>query len=100
MADLSDPTFWIPTAISIVAVLLFYLDMRGRIKREEKASTEMAQMMKVLKDELDLFRSQRQAGKVTSQDIAKQEQIDATWKNILSALKAAKLFKEVFGDDE
>ncbi len=103
MADLGDPTFWIPTAISIVAVLLFYLDMRWRIKREEKTSVEMAQMIRVLKQELELFRKQAEGGHLTSQELQKQKalqsQSDTIWKGVMNALKAAKLVKEVFGDE-
>ena len=103
MADLGDPTFWIPTAISMVAVVLLYLDMRGRIKREETTSTELAQLVKVMREELELFRKQTQGGQLTTQELLRQRtlqsQSDATWKNLTNLLKTAKLFKEVWGED-
>jgi hypothetical protein len=37
MVDLSDPTFWIPTAISLVIVALMYWDIRNRLSKDKDA---------------------------------------------------------------
>jgi hypothetical protein len=103
MADLSDPAFWIPTAISIIAVVLFYLDMRWRIKREEKASGELAQVVVLLKEELDLFRKQERGGQLSSHELQRQRdlpsQTDIALKNLVTGLKALKLAKEILGEE-
>jgi hypothetical protein len=78
--------------------------MRWRIKKDERASTEMAQVMKLMHEELELFRKQIQTGQLTSQDLIRQKNLqtqnDQAWKNVLNFLKAAKLAKDVLGSEE
>lgn len=38
MVDLSDPTFWIPTIIPVIAIILTYVDMRRRYAQDRAAS--------------------------------------------------------------
>jgi len=46
MVDLSDPTFWIPTIISLIAVSLAYLDMRRRYAQDRIGSEAALAFMK------------------------------------------------------
>ena len=72
-SDLSDPTFWIPTVISIVAVVLFYVDMRWRLKQEQAASISMLGLISAMREELQLFREQLSKGKLTSEELERQK---------------------------
>lgn len=50
MADLSDPTFWIPTIISLIAVGLTYVDIRRRIAQDRAASKATLNFMSKQRD--------------------------------------------------
>jgi CTP-dependent riboflavin kinase len=106
LVDLSDPT-WIIAAASIVAVALSYYDMRKRIKREQQASGELAEVMKIMREQLVLFRKQIQNGQLSLQDTQRQQNLqnqnEVAWKNVLNGLKAAKLAKDILsglGDED
>lgn len=43
--------------VSIVAVVLAYVDMRRRLKQEREFSQEMARLINTLREELQLFRT-------------------------------------------
>ncbi len=102
-----DPVFWIPTAVSAIAVTLFYLDMRGRVKTSETSSRSMLTLINLMRQELTLFRSQIQASNMKSIDLAKQKALqgeqDRKWKETFNTIKALKGFAEIaslFGDKE
>jgi len=75
MTDL-DLTFVLPfsvsivtAVISIVTVVLAYYDMKKRLKQEHDFSQSMADLVKTLKEELQLFRNQSS----TSIDLERQK---------------------------
>lgn len=76
--------------------------MRWRVKKEQAASASMAQMVNLMREELDLFRKQIQSGHLSSQEIERQKllqrQGELQWRKTLDAIKGlkwlAKLAKE------
>lgn len=84
LADLSDPTFWIPTLISLVAVVLFYIDMRRREEKDREASHVMLDLIRTMRKELKVMRVQKGIGNVTQQELLKKEQMD--W-NMFAVIK-------------
>jgi hypothetical protein len=72
----------ITVSVSIIAVAITYVDMRKRLKQEEKFSKSMANLINTLREELELFRKQS----MTSEEIKKQELLfkreQQQWKQI------------------
>ena len=87
MADL-DVAFALTLSVSIVAVILSYVDMRRRLKQEREASQSMANLIKTLKEELELFRKQSK----TNEDVERQKLLvlreQQQWKQIVDVGKA------------
>jgi hypothetical protein len=69
-------------SVSIIAVVLTYVDMRRRLKQEREFSKSMATLVNTLREELELFRKQSK----TSEDLKRQEllfkQGQQQWKQI------------------
>jgi hypothetical protein len=72
MANLYDPTFWIPTVISLVAVVLAYMDIRRRQTQDRIASQATLSFIATLKRELQLVRNQLAQGFVSNELLAQQ----------------------------
>ena len=68
MADFDLP-FALGLSISIIAVVISYIDMRRRLKQEREFSQLMANLINTLREELRLFRKKS----TTSDDIERQE---------------------------
>lgn len=81
MSDFDLP-FIVTISVSIIAVVLTYVDMRRRLKREREFSKSMANLINTLREELQLFRKQS----MTSEDIERQKllfkQGQQQWKQI------------------
>jgi hypothetical protein len=77
-----DLAFARSLSVSIIAVVLTYIDMRKRLKQERKFSKSMANLINTLREELELFRKQS----MTSEDLTRQEllfkQGQQQWKQI------------------
>ena len=64
-----DLAFGLSLSVSIIAVVLTYVDMRRRLKQEREFSQSMADLLKTLKEELELFRKHSS----TTEDIERQK---------------------------
>jgi len=84
-----DLPFAITISISIIAVILTYVDMRRRLKQERESSLQMANLINTLREELELFRKQSK----TSEDLRRQELLfkkeKQQWKQITDIFKGA-----------
>jgi len=60
--------FVVALSVSIIAVILTYIDMRRRLKQEREFSKSMANLINILREELELFGKQSR----TSEDIQRQ----------------------------
>lgn len=87
MADL-DMAFALTLSVSIIAVVISYIDIRRRLKQDREASKSMALLINTLREELQLFRKQSQ----TSEDIQRQKLLtqreQQQWKRIVDVGKA------------
>jgi len=61
--------FALSLSVSIVAVVITYVDMRRRLKHEREFSKSMANLINTLREELELFRKQS----MTTEDIERQK---------------------------
>lgn len=64
-----DLPFVVTISVSIIAVVLTYVDMRRRLKQEREFSQSMANLVNTLREELELFRKQSK----TNEDLKRQE---------------------------
>jgi pilus assembly protein TadC len=84
-----DLPFAITISVSIIAVILTYIDMRRRLRQEREFSQSMAKLINTLREELELFRKQSN----TSEDLRRQELLlkkeKQQWKQITDIFKGA-----------
>jgi hypothetical protein len=74
--------------ISIVAVILTYVDMRRRLKQEREFSMSMADLINTLREELEIFRKQSiTSGKSKRQQLLAQRE-DKQWSRMKDVAKA------------
>ena len=101
MANLSDPTFWIPTIISLIAVLLFYVDTRRRQKADREAGETMVSLIRTMGKELDLIKQQIGQSGMTKQQIALQKNEELDWKKLKDIAKGVGwIFDRLNEDDD
>jgi len=83
---LLDPTFWLPLAVSIIAVILFYIDMRRRFKQEQDSSKALAELVSSMREELKLFRKQLEGSALSRTELERQKLLaqreQQQWKKI------------------
>lgn len=74
--------------VSIVAVIIAYVDMRRRLKAEREFNKSMAKLVNTLRMELELFRKQSK----TSEDLERQKllakQSQQQWNQLKDVAKA------------
>ena len=96
MSDFDLP-FALTIAVSIIAVILTYIDMRRRLKQEREFSQSMAKLIDTLREELKLFRN-------PSQDTARQNLLaqreEQQWNRLKDVGKAIGWLFEQAEDDE
>jgi hypothetical protein len=101
---LLDPTFWIPTVISGIMVILFYIDMRRRLKQEQEASKSMLNLINLMREELILFREQINKGRLSNGELERQKllqrQQELKWRQTKDILKGIKWLADIAGTDE
>lgn len=68
MADF-DLAFVLSLSVSIIAVVLTYVDMRRRLKQERQFSQSMVNLISTLREELELFRKQAK----TTEDVERHK---------------------------
>ena len=85
-------SFWIPTIVSIIAVILTYVDMRRRLKQEQDALKFMLELINVMREELRLFREQVGKSRLTSQELERQKLLqreqEQKWRQAKDVFKA------------
>jgi len=95
-----DLPFILTLGVSIVAVILSYIDMRRRLKQERKFSRSMANLISTLREELELFRKQS----TTSEDIKRQKLLgqreQQQWNRMKDIAKAIGWILEHAEDEE
>jgi len=95
-----DLPFILTLGVSIVAVILSYIDMRRRLKQERKFSRSMANLISTLREELELFRKQS----MTSEDIKRQRLLarreQQQWNRMKDVAKAIGWFLDYVEDTE
>ena len=87
MADLLDPTFWVPAIISVVGLILVYLDMRRRQTSDREASKIMFDLIATMRQELQLIKQQIGSSGITSQQSLLQRKEQAEWKRLTDLAK-------------
>jgi len=74
-------------SVSIIAVIIAYVDMRRRLKAEREFNKSMAKLVNTLREELELFRKQSK----TSEDLERQkllaQQSQQQWKQLKDVAK-------------
>lgn len=95
-----DLPFILTLSISIVAVILTYIDIRRRLRQEREFSQSMANLINTLREELELFRKQS----MTSEDVKRQKLLaqreQQQWNRIKDVAKAIGWFLEQAEDEE
>jgi len=95
-----DLPFALSLSVSIIAVAITYIDMRKRLKQEREFSQQMANLIKTLREELELFRKESK----TSEDLKRQELLakkeKQQWKQLTDIAKGIKWFLEHAEDNE
>jgi len=86
--------------VSIVAIVVAYVDMRKRLKAERDFNKSMAKLVNTLREELDLFRKQSK----TSEDLERQKllarQSQQQWNRLKDVGKALGWLFEHAEDEE
>jgi len=72
LSDLDLP-FVLTLGVSIVAVILTYIDMRRRLKQQQDFSKSFVKLVNTLREELKLFRKQSKGVSATGQELEKQK---------------------------
>ena len=87
MADL-DVTFLLTFGVSLVAVIISYVDMRRRFKKQQEFSKSFVGLVNTLREELQLFRKKS----MTSDDLKRQKLLaqkeQQQWKRMSDIAKA------------
>lgn len=95
-----DLPFVLTISVSVVAVILAYIDMRRRLGQERKFSQSMANLINTLREELKLFRKQS----MTSEDVERQKLLaqreQQQWNQIKDVAQAIGWFLEFVEDTE
>jgi len=92
--------FVIPVSISIVAVVLTYIDMRRRLKQEREASQSMANLINTLREELELFRKQFKTSEDSKRQRILAQQEQQQWNRMKDVFKAFGWMLEHADDEE
>ena len=105
--EINDLAFWIPTIISIIAVILFYVDMRWRLKQDHDASKSMLNLIQLMSHEHKLFREERSLGRLSNESLAQQkllqEQQKLQLRQTLATIQGIKWLADIakmFSDNE
>jgi hypothetical protein len=92
--------FTLSLSVSIIAVVLTYVDMRRRLKQEREFSQSMANLINTLKEELQLFRKQSSANMDLELLKILTEREQQQWKRIIELGKATGIFKHTTDDEK
>jgi hypothetical protein len=85
--------------VSVVAVILTYVDMRKRLSQEQEFSKSMATLITTLREELKLFRKPSSSNDIEKQKLLfKKEQHQ--WNQLKDVAKAVGWFMEQAENEE
>jgi uncharacterized protein YoxC len=86
--------------VSIIAIIVAYVDMRKRLKAEREFNESMAKLVNTLREELELFRKQSK----TTEDLERQKnlasQSQQQWNRVKDIAKAIGWILEHSEDNE
>lgn len=86
--------------VSIVAVILTYIDMRRRLKQEQEFSKSMGRLINTLREELQLFRKKS----MTNDDLKRQQLLaqkgQQQWKRMKDVARGIGWFLDRMEDTE
>jgi hypothetical protein len=88
-----DLAFALSLSVSIIAVVLTYVDMRRRLKQEREFSKSMVELINTLREELQLFRKQSKANEDLELLRILMETEDRQWKRTIELGKLTGVFK-------
>jgi len=95
-----DLPFVLTISVSVVAVILAYIDMRRRLEQERKFSQSMANLINTFREELKLFRKKS----MTSEDVERQKLLaqreQQQWNRMKDVAQAIGWFIEHMEDTE
>jgi len=74
--------------ISIVAVILAYVDMRRKLRQEREFSRSMADLIGTLREELELFRKQSITGNESKRQQLLTQRENEQWSRLKDVAKA------------
>lgn len=85
-------------------VILFYIDMRRRLKQEQDASKSMWDLISIMREELTLFREQIGRGRLSNEEFERQKllqrQQEQKWRQARDIFKGIKWLAENVDDTE
>ena len=87
MVDLTDPTFWVPNIIALALVVITYVDMRRRLREDEKASQAMLKLIAAFREEAS------SKGNLSQQQLALRER-ELKMKEAMNTVKTIKSLAE------
>jgi len=93
----------ITVCVSIIAVILAYVDMRRRLKEQQEFSKLFMKLLDTLREELKLFKKQSKGVSSTKQELAREKLLaqreGQQWKQIKDVGKAIGWILEHTEDD-
>ena len=102
MVDL-DVTFLLTFGISLVTAILFYVDMRRRLKEQQEFSKLFMKLLDTLREELKLFKKHSKGVSTTKQELEREKILAQRerqqWKQIKDVAKAIGWILEHTEDD-
>ena len=91
MVDL-DLTFFLTFGVSLVTVILFYIDMRRRLTEQQEFSKLFMKLLGTLREELKLFKKQSKGVSATKQELEREKILAQReiqqWRQIKDVAKA------------
>ena len=95
-----DLAFALSLSVSIIAIVLTYIDMRRRIKAERDFNKSMAKLVNTLREELELFRKQSKTGEDIERQKLLARQGQQQWKQLTDIAKGIGWILEHSEDNE
>ncbi len=93
----------VTVCVSIIAVILAYVDMRRRLKEQQEFSKLFMKLLDTLREELKLFKKQSKGVSSTKQELAREKLLaqreGQQWKQIKDVGKAIGWILEHSEDD-
>jgi len=95
-----DLAFTLSLSVSIIAVVLTYVDMRRRLKQEREFSRGMAELINIMREELQLFRKQSSINMDLEFLKILTQREELAFKRVMELGKATGMFKHPKTDEK